>query len=750
MKVFQIAKELGVTSKEVLAKLHEMGVEAKNQVAMVDDIMLAVLRGEAPPPPKPDPAAKAAAAKAAAAKVDAKGAKGAKPAKAPAKPAPAAAPAVAAPAATPAAPTASPKSKAKAKAKAKESPAEPAAAPTPTPELDTVSGSLPLAEVVDGNVLRLRGPIIVKNLAEVLSLKPNIIIAELMKMNILAAINQSIDVQIIRKIAEKHGFTVQIEKRGRRPSIESKLEERPEDEDQPEDLMPRPPVVTFLGHVDHGKTSLLDQIRNAKVAAGESGGITQHIGAYTVELSGKKIAFLDTPGHAAFTAMRARGANLTDVAVIIIAADDGIMPQTREAIKHVQAAGVAMMVAINKIDMPTADVQRVLQQLQAEGLAPEEWGGDLICCPVSAETGDGIDHLLEMILLQADVLELKANPTRRAEGYVIEAQLEPGMGPTANMLIKRGTLSVGDVILCGQYSGKVRALINDHGAKVKSAGPSTPIKCLGLPGVPGAGDRFQVFANDKAARTLASEEATKLRHESLYTPVKTSLDSLFTEMAEGEKMELKVVLKADTQGSVEAIATSLEDMLRARWGDWLTSVEEGWHTLSGYCDQTVILGLSMGGVLSLLFSTLKPVTGVVAMSTPYALPPDPRLRFLHWLHWIQPIAPHAEESDWVDSEAEAVHTSYGAYPSRSIIEFRDLLAEMRAALPAVKAPVLLMHSRSDGGVSPESMPKIYAELGTEDKEMLWLENSGHVITRDAARQQVFTAAEAFIRRVTAK
>ncbi|MBT3296514.1 MAG: translation initiation factor IF-2 [Verrucomicrobia bacterium] len=560
MKVFQIAKELGVTSKEVLAKLHEMGVEAKNQVAMVDDIMLAVLRGEAPPPPKPDPAAKAAAAKAAAAKVDAKGAKGAKPAKAPAKPAPAAAPAVAAPAATPAAPTASPKSKAKAKAKAKESPAEPAAAPTPTPELDTVSGSLPLAEVVDGNVLRLRGPIIVKNLAEVLSLKPNIIIAELMKMNILAAINQSIDVQIIRKIAEKHGFTVQIEKRGRRPSIESKLEERPEDEDQPEDLMPRPPVVTFLGHVDHGKTSLLDQIRNAKVAAGESGGITQHIGAYTVELSGKKIAFLDTPGHAAFTAMRARGANLTDVAVIIIAADDGIMPQTREAIKHVQAAGVAMMVAINKIDMPTADVQRVLQQLQAEGLAPEEWGGDLICCPVSAETGDGIDHLLEMILLQADVLELKANPTRRAEGYVIEAQLEPGMGPTANMLIKRGTLSVGDVILCGQYSGKVRALINDHGAKVKSAGPSTPIKCLGLPGVPGAGDRFQVFANDKAARTLASEEATKLRHESLYTPVKTSLDSLFTEMAEGEKMELKVVLKADTQGSVEAIATSLEDI----------------------------------------------------------------------------------------------------------------------------------------------------------------------------------------------
>jgi translation initiation factor IF-2 len=567
MKVFQIAKELGVTSKEVLAKLHEMGVVAKNQVAMVDDTMLAVLRGEAPPPPKPDPAAKAAAAKTAAAMAaaakavkDAKAAKGTKSTKAPAapEPAPTATPAVA----TPTASVASSKAKAKAKAKAKESPAVPVVAPPPLPavEPDTVSSSLPLAEVVEGNVLRLRGPIIVKNLAEVLSLKPNVIIAELMKMNILAAINQSIDVQIIRKIAEKHGFTVQIEKRGRRPSVESKLQERPEDEDQAEDLMPRPPVVTFLGHVDHGKTSLLDQIRNAKVAAGESGGITQHIGAYTVELSGKKIAFLDTPGHAAFTAMRARGANLTDVAVIIIAADDGIMPQTREAIKHVQAAGVAMMVAINKIDMPTADVQRVMQQLQAEGLAPEEWGGDLICCPVSAETGDGIDHLLEMILLQADVLELKANPTRRAEGYVIEAQLEPGMGPTATMLVKRGTLTVGDVILCGQYSGKVRALINDHGAKVKSAGPSTPVKCLGLPGVPGAGDRFQVFANTKAAKTIASEEAAKVRHESLYTPVKTSLDSLFTEMAEGEKMVLKVVLKADTQGSVEAIATSLEDI----------------------------------------------------------------------------------------------------------------------------------------------------------------------------------------------
>ncbi len=539
MKVFQIAKELGVTSKEVLAKLHEMGVEAKNQVAVVDDDMLAVLRGEALPPPKPEVGGrKSEAGSPASAKATADKRK------------PEAAKEAAAP---------SPKAKPKAKAKEKEPAAAPLPAAKPTaPPPEPAAPSGPQAEVVDGNVLRLRGPIIVKSLAELLDIKPNIIIAELMKMNILAAINQSIDVNIIRKIAEKRGFTVQVEKRGPRPSIENKLEERPEDEDQPEDMMPRPPVVTFLGHVDHGKTSLLDQVRNTKVAAGESGGITQHIGAYTIELSGKQITFLDTPGHAAFTAMRARGANLTDVAVIIIAADDGIMPQTREAIKHVQAAGVAMMIAINKIDMPTADVQRVMTQLQTEGLTPEEWGGEVITCPVSAETGDGIDHLLEMILLQADILELKANPSR--EGYVIEAQLEPGMGPTANVLVKRGSLSVGDIVLCGQYCGKVRALLNDHGAKIKSAGPSTPVKCLGLPGVPGAGDHFQVYANQKAAMALAAEEAAKLRQESLFTPVKTSLDSLFDQIEEGEKLELKVVLKADTQGSVEAIASSLEEI----------------------------------------------------------------------------------------------------------------------------------------------------------------------------------------------
>lgn len=552
MKVFQIAKELGVTSKEVLAKLHDMRVEAKNQMAVVSDDMLAVLRGEALPPPMPEPTS--TVAKKAAVKQPIK----------PESKAEKAAPEPASKAAEAGADVEEPALKGKAKARAQEKAREKTratdATPSAPPVPETVAASLPLAEVEDGKVLRLRGPIVVKHLAELLGLKPNVIIAELMKMNILAAINQSIDIKEIRKIAEKHGFTVKVEKRGRPPSIKDKLAERPEDEDKPEDLMPRPPVVTFLGHVDHGKTSLLDHVRNAKVAAGESGGITQHIGAYTVELSGKKIAFLDTPGHAAFTAMRARGANLTDVAVIIIAADDGIMPQTREAIKHVQAAGVAMMVAINKIDMPTADVQRVMQQLQAEGLTPEEWGGEIICCPVSAETGAGIDHLLEMILLQADVLELQANPQRRAEGFVVEAQLEPGMGPTANLLVKRGTLNVGDVVLCGQYCGKVRALLNDHGRKIKSAGPSTAVKCLGLPGVPGAGDLFKVYANEKAAKMLAAEESAKQRKENLNAPVKASLDSLFSQIAEGEKLELKLVLKADTQGSVEAIVSSLEEI----------------------------------------------------------------------------------------------------------------------------------------------------------------------------------------------
>ncbi|MGQ9662200.1 MAG: translation initiation factor IF-2, partial [Kiritimatiellia bacterium] len=336
--------------------------------------------------------------------------------------------------------------------------------------------------------------------------------------------------------------------------------EKEEEEDRPEDLVPRPPVVTFLGHVDHGKTSLLDRIRRTSVAQQEHGGITQHIGAYSVETGGRIITFLDTPGHAAFTAMRARGANLTDIAVIVVAADDGVMPQTEEAIQHARAANVAIMVALNKIDLPTANPERVKSQLQALGLTPEEWGGETICVPVSALTGQGVEHLLEMILLLADMLELKANPHRRAQGFVVEGQQEPGMGPSATLLVKRGTLRVGDTILCAHYVGKVRALINDQGVKVKSAGPSIPVRCLGLPGIPPAGSEFRVYADERLARELAAKRAEELRAQQLAVPRKASLEALFEQLREKEKLELNLIVKADTQGTAEAVTNSLRQI----------------------------------------------------------------------------------------------------------------------------------------------------------------------------------------------
>ena len=527
MRVHELAKEMGVTSKEVLAQLRDVGVEVKNPMSEVDDAALARLRGEIPPeaeaPPEPE-APEAVAAEE------------------PPEPEP-----------EPVAET------------------QPGPEPEPEPEAEPelqAAESEPGAEAeapdeaaAGERVIRLRSSIVVKDLADLLELKPNVVIAELMGMNILAAINQRVEASVARQIAEKRGFTVEQEKKGAAgPAIKPKTDEEPEADDRPEDLMPRPPVVTFLGHVDHGKTSLLDHIRSASVAAGEAGGITQHIGAYTVDVGGRKITFLDTPGHAAFTAMRARGANLTDIAVIVVAADDGLMPQTREAIQHAQAAGVALIFAINKIDLPTADVNKALQQLQAEGLAPEEWGGDVICCHVSAQTGEGMDHLLEMILLQAEMLQLTANPRRRAEGFVVEAQLEPGMGPTANVLVKRGSLSVGDVVLCGTRCGRIRALIDDHGRKVKTAGPSMPVKCLGLPGVPGAGDLFRVYANEKAARSLASGQADEEREQQLHAPVKASLEGLFDQLQKEAQVDLRIVLKADTQGSVEAIVGALNDI----------------------------------------------------------------------------------------------------------------------------------------------------------------------------------------------
>jgi translation initiation factor IF-2 len=432
--------------------------------------------------------------------------------------------------------------------------------PAPAP-----AGKAPVAEpqaaTPNDQPLRIRGGITVRELAELIQIKPNRIVAELMGMNVFANINAKLDFDVAAKLAEKFGFAVEHDKRGNDPVVGPVAgnEDLPY-VDKPEDLLPRPPVVTFLGHVDHGKTSLMDQIRNATVAKGESGGITQHIGAYTVDTNGKVITFLDTPGHAAFTAMRARGANLTDIAVIIVAADDGIMPQTKEAIAHAKAAGVAIMVAINKCDLPSANPDRVLQQLQAEDLAPEDWGGSTICCKVSALTGEGVDHLLDMILLQSEMLELTANPAKRAVGFVVEAQLQPGMGPTATLLVTGGTLKVGDPLLCGAHWGRVKALINDHGKQVKSAGPSTPVKCMGLSGVPEAGAEFMVTSSDKKAKERAAATAMAMKTASLVGPKKASLDDLFDQLKTAEGLELAVIIKADTQGSVEAIVHALSEI----------------------------------------------------------------------------------------------------------------------------------------------------------------------------------------------
>jgi len=416
------------------------------------------------------------------------------------------------------------------------------------------------------NVIELKKPkVTVKEFAQLMDMKPNQIIAELMKMNIFAAINAEIDIKVAKEIGKKHGFTVKKEEKRKAPAPAKQKKvaiKRPEKVvDTPDALLPRPPVVTFMGHVDHGKTSLLDHIRNAKVVAGEAGGITQHIGAYTVEINDHKITFLDTPGHAAFTAMRARGANLTDIVVLVVAADDGVMPQTIEAIKHAQAAGVCVIIAMNKMDLRSANPDRLKQQLQENNVMVEDWGGSIGCCPVSAITGEGIDGLLERIILESEMMELKANPNKPANGFVVEAQMEQGMGPTASLLIKTGTLKIGDSIICGLSWGRIKALISDQGKKVRTAGPSDAVKVLGLTSVPKAGDEFQVMKNDKEAKALSEalqQEARTKNLEGAVAPKKMSLDDLFGASETDEKKELKVIIKADVQGSLEAISHSLQ------------------------------------------------------------------------------------------------------------------------------------------------------------------------------------------------
>ncbi len=397
--------------------------------------------------------------------------------------------------------------------------------------------------------------IVVSELATRLKKTNADVVKKLFLMGLPVTANDTIDFDTAALVSEEFGalYTKEVV-----VTIEERLID--DSEDKEEDLVPRDPVVVVMGHVDHGKTSLLDAIRHTHVTAGEAGGITQHIGAYKVEISGREITFLDTPGHAAFTSMRARGANVTDIAILVIAADDGIMPQTVEAINHAKAAGVSIIVAINKIDKPDANPDRVKQELTEHGLVPEEWGGDVICVPVSAVTHEGIDTLLEMVLLTADMRELKANPSRRARGTVIEAQLDKGRGPVATVLVQNGTLHAGDVIIAGTSVGRVRVMTDDKGRKLKDAGPSTPVEIMGLAEVPQAGDLFYAVEDEKMARELAEQRKAEEKAAQAGKVQKVSLDDLFNQIQQGDVKELNLIVKADVMGSAEAVQASLEKL----------------------------------------------------------------------------------------------------------------------------------------------------------------------------------------------
>jgi len=558
MRVFELAKQLDIPNKELIELIEMEGIEVHNHFSVLNDEQVKVVThaatGEAPEWTEEDSAAESD-------RKENDADESGKDDDAPATPA------------------------------EEDAPAEGEQAPASS-EQEKDAGPEPI-EIFD--------KIVVKDLATKLDVKPNMLIASLMKMGVFASITQAIDKGTAKKLAEEHGFEVLTEKPKPKappaPAAEEKKPEQPETGGSkptaapanapvppPKEKKkknnkkkqkgkkgkkgkgeagpaPRPPVVTFMGHVDHGKTSLLDKIRKANVVRGEAGGITQHIGAYTVATDGGDITFLDTPGHAAFTAMRSRGANLTDIAVIVISAEDGFKPQTEEAIRHAREAGVTLMVAVNKIDLPNANPDRVYQDMQKADLLPEEWGGDVIAVPVSAMTGEGLDQLLEMILLQAEVLELDADPSAPAAGYVIESELEKGKGPTASVLVTEGTLHRGDVVLCGETYGKLKGLFGPDGKGVNEATPSTAVKIMGLNDVPSPGDRFEVYESEKEARDRSQEIQEAKRVDSLRGPERgASLDDLFAQAGLDDVEELSVLLKCDVKGSLEAIVSSLEEI----------------------------------------------------------------------------------------------------------------------------------------------------------------------------------------------
>ena len=437
-------------------------------------------------------------------------------------------------------------------------------------------------------VIRISEVVSVADVAKAMGVKASEVLKKLLDMGMMATINQMLDHDTAALVAGE--FEYQVENVAF--DVEQALEAEQEAGTAAEGRSTRAPVVTMMGHVDHGKTSLLDAIRSTDVAAGEAGGITQHIGAYTVDVGGRQVTFLDTPGHEAFTAMRARGAKVTDLVVLVVAADDGVMPQTVEAINHARAAEVPILVAVNKIDKPDANPERVKQELGNHGLAPEDWGGDTIVVPVSAKTKEGIPQLLDMILLQADVLELRANPGRLAKGTIVEARLDRGRGPVATVLVQEGTLKVGDAFVCGTQYGRIRAMVDDKGRRIEAAGPSTPVEILGLGGVPEAGDVFVAVQDDQKARQVAEHRRAKQRDAEMAKTAKVSLDELYQQIQTGEVKELKVVLKADVQGSVEALSEALR---RLSTDDVRLAVLHG--SVGGITESDVLLASASNAII---------------------------------------------------------------------------------------------------------------------------------------------------------
>ncbi len=625
VRIYQLSKEVGLENGELVDLLRERGFAVKSASSTIDNISAESIKeefaakeqakkaeavaaepeAEAPAPPKPPVAPsvssfvrskdqiekeKEEAKQAAAPKVQPPPAKVAAPPP-PAAPAPAAPPPMAPPAgpvrvtppgvkpAAAAPPSVNPGIRPPASVAppvvAAPPPAAPAAPPSPRPPAAAPAPSGPASvappaatkeqEADDSDEIKqilVKPPIVLRDFATQLGVKPFKLISELMEMGIFASINQSLEEEVASNLAAKHGFLLEIKHRGESQRNKKKDEETPVDETAL--LEHRPPVVCIMGHVDHGKTSLLDYIRKAKVTKGEAGGITQHIGAYQVEHDSHKITFLDTPGHAAFNAMRSRGADVTDIAILVVAADDGFKPQTDEALKFIQKAGVQPIVAINKIDTKGANIDRVKQQMQERGIASEDWGGQTICVPISALNGDGISELLDMVLLQAEVLELKANPKKPGQGVVIEAAIEVGRGATATVIVQAGTVKVGDALVCGPTYTKVKAMFNEYGKPIKVAPPSTPVRIIGWSDTPDCGATFESVKNEKAAKNKASENDIELKSQLASLEDESGMtgqEKLFAAIAKTQKKTLRLIVKGDTFGSVEAIAHALGEIV---------------------------------------------------------------------------------------------------------------------------------------------------------------------------------------------